>query len=117
LQFRELDDEGVEDVSREPSRGMLTASKGIRRVRLVAWALGRVVLVAAAGNQSSSKGIIGPTCERRRRAGGMYRSPSGYVPTMQEHDENVQRDLGRKLALFGMAVAIVLAVLLAGIGL
>jgi hypothetical protein len=47
----------------------------------------------------------------------MYRSPSGYVPSMQEHDENVQRDLGRKLALFGMAVAIVLAVLLAGIGL
>jgi hypothetical protein len=36
---------------------------------------------------------------------------------MQEHDENVQRDLGQTLALFGMAVALVLAVLLAGIGL
>jgi hypothetical protein len=55
--------------------------------------------------------------ETRIRGGGIYRSPSGYVLTVQEHDENVQRDLGQKLALFGMAVAIVLAVLLAGIGL
>jgi hypothetical protein len=48
---------------------------------------------------------------------GMYRSSSGYVPTMQRHDENLRSELGQTLALFGMAVALVLAVLLAGIGL
>jgi hypothetical protein len=47
----------------------------------------------------------------------MYRSSSGYVPTMQRHDENLRSELGQTLALFGMAVALVLTVLLAGIGL
>jgi hypothetical protein len=41
----------------------------------------------------------------------------GYVRVMQRHDEDLRSELGQTLALFGMAVALVLAVLLAGIGL
>jgi hypothetical protein len=36
---------------------------------------------------------------------------------MQRRDEDLRSELGQTLALFGMAVALVLAVLLAGIGL
>jgi hypothetical protein len=36
---------------------------------------------------------------------------------MQRHDEDPRTELSQTLALFGMAVALVLAVLLAGIGL
>lgn len=42
---------------------------------------------------------------------------SGYLAPMQRREENLRSELGHTLALFGMAVALVLAVLLAGIGL
>jgi hypothetical protein len=36
---------------------------------------------------------------------------------MQRHDENLRSELGQTVALFGMVVAVVLTVLLAGLGL
>jgi hypothetical protein len=36
---------------------------------------------------------------------------------MQRSDDQLRRELGQTMALFGMAVALVLAVLLAGLGL
>jgi hypothetical protein len=41
----------------------------------------------------------------------------GMYEVMQRRDEDLRSELGQTLALFGMAVALVLAVLLAGIGL
>jgi hypothetical protein len=41
----------------------------------------------------------------------------GYASIMQRHDDELRSELGQTLALFGMAVVLVLAVLLAGIGL
>jgi hypothetical protein len=41
----------------------------------------------------------------------------GYEPIMQRSDDPLRRELGQTVTLFGMAVALVLAVLLAGLGL
>lgn len=41
---------------------------------------------------------------------------SGYLAVMQRREEDLRSELGQTLALFGMAVALMLAVLLAGIG-
>ena len=53
--------------------------------------------------------------EMPNAVGRMPTRLGGYASIMQRHDDELRSELGQTLALFGMAVVLVLAVLLAGI--
>jgi hypothetical protein len=58
-----------------------------------------------------------PLAFKNSEEGSMLPRSNGYLAPMQRREEDLWSELGHTLALFGMAVALVLAVLLAGIGL